>query len=135
MTLICDDMAAVVMGQGKIDACIVGCDRVAANGDVANKIGTFTVGILAKHFGIPLYIAAPTSTIDMACGSGNEIPIEERDESEVKCINGDFICPENVKVMNPAFDVTPAALITAIVTEKGIAKAPFDKSLGEMMGR
>ncbi len=133
VTLICDDMAAVVMREGKINACIVGCDRVAANGDTANKIGTFTVGILAKHFGIPLYIAAPSSTIDLACPTGAGIPIEERDGDEVRRINGELICPADVKVYNPAFDVTPAELITAIVTEHGIAKAPFTQSLAELL--
>lgn len=134
VTLICDDMAAVVMREGKINACIVGCDRVAANGDTANKIGTFTVGILAKHFGIPLYIAAPTSTIDLACPDGAHIPIEERDGDEVRRINGGLICPAEVKVYNPAFDVTPAELIAAIVTERGIARAPFTESLKGLLG-
>jgi len=129
VTLISDNMAAVVMAQGKIDAVIVGCDRVAANGDVANKVGTFNVSILAKHFGIPMYIAAPTPTIDMNCPTGNDIPIEERDASEIKEINGILIAPEGVKVYNPSFDVTPAENITAIVTEKGIVHPPFKESL------
>lgn len=133
VTLICDDMAAVVMGQQKINACIVGCDRIAANGDTANKIGTYTVAILAKHFNIPFYIAAPTPTIDMACQSGAGIPIEERSGDEVRKINGEYICPPQVKVYNPGFDVTPAELITAIVTEKGILYPPFTSSIKNIM--
>lgn len=133
VTLICDNMAAVVMSLGKINAVIVGCDRVAANGDTANKIGTFSVSIIAKEFGIPFYIAAPTSTIDMECLTGEDIPIEERSREEILCINGELIAPEEVKIYNPAFDVTPAANITAIVTEKGIAYPPFKESLKALM--
>lgn len=134
VTLICDNMAAVVMSQGKIDAVIVGCDRVAANGDTANKIGTFSVSILAKHFGIPMYIAAPTTTIDMDCPTGKEIPVEERDASEIVYINDVHVAPVGIKVYNPAFDVTPAENITAIVTEKGVARAPYAESLKKIMG-
>jgi methylthioribose-1-phosphate isomerase len=134
VTLICDNMAAVVMSQNKIDAVIVGCDRVAANGDTANKIGTFNVSILAKYFGIPMYIAAPTPTIDMKCKSGADIPIEERSDEEVLCINGKYIAPEGMKVYNPAFDVTPAENITAIVTEKGIVYPPYTENLRKLMG-
>lgn len=133
VTLISDNMAAVVMAQGKIDAVIVGCDRIAANGDTANKIGTFGVSILARHFGIPLYIAAPTPTIDLACPSGSAIPIEERKAEEILMINGAYIAPETVKVYNPAFDVTPAEHITAIVTEKAIVYPPFQKNLARLM--
>lgn len=125
VTLICDDMAASVMAQGKVQAVITGCDRVAANGDTANKIGTMGVAILAKHFGIPFYIAAPTSTIDMACPSGADIPIEQRGADEVRGFGGVHTAPVDVKVYNPAFDVTPAELITAIVTEKGIVRPPY----------
>lgn len=132
VTLISDNMAAVVMSQGRIDAVIVGCDRVAANGDAANKIGTLNVSILAKHFGIPMYIAAPTPTIDMNCPTGKNIPIEERDESEIKEINGKLIAPEGVKVYNPSFDVTPAENITAIVTEKGVVYPPYKENLAEL---
>jgi len=125
VTLICDDMAASVMAQGLVQAVITGCDRVAANGDTANKIGTLGVAILAKHFGIPFYIAAPTSTIDMACKRGADIPIEQRGADEVRGFGGVRTAPEDVKVYNPAFDVTPAELITAIVTEKGIVRPPY----------
>lgn len=129
VTLITDNMAAQVMSEGKIDAVIVGCDRVASNGDTANKIGTMSVAILAKHFGIPVYIAAPTPTIDMAIESGKEIPIEERDGEEITIINDDYVAPKDVKTYNPSFDVTPAEFITAIVTEKGIVRAPFKEGL------
>lgn len=135
VTLICDNMAAVVMSQGKIDAVIVGCDRIAANGDTANKIGTFSVSILAKHFDIPMYIAAPTTTIDMDCPTGEGIPIEERDASEIVFINDVPIAPEGINAYNPAFDVTPPEHITAIVTEKGIARAPYTESLKEIMNQ
>ena len=129
VTLICDNMAAVVMSQGKIDAVIVGCDRVAANGDTANKIGTFSVSIMAKYFDIPMYIAAPTPTIDMNCPNGSGIPIEERDSEEITCRFGVWTAPKGVKTYNPAFDVTPAQNIAAIVTEKGIVRPPYDKNL------
>ncbi|MGI6090700.1 MAG: S-methyl-5-thioribose-1-phosphate isomerase [Saccharofermentanales bacterium] len=129
LVLICDNMAASVMSQGKIQACITGCDRVAANGDTANKIGTLGVAILARHFGIPFYIAAPTSTIDLSCPTGADIPIEERSADEIRLINGDYICPPEVPVYNPGFDVTPADLITAIVTEHGIIYPPFTGKL------
>lgn len=129
LVLICDNMAASVMSQGKIQACITGCDRVAANGDTANKIGTLGVAILARHFGIPFYIAAPSSTIDLSCPTGAEIPIEERSADEVRLINGGYICPPDVPVYNPSFDVTPAGLITAIVTEDGIIYPPFTGKL------
>ena len=132
VTLICDNMAGVVMSQGKIDAVITGTDRVAANGDVANKIGTMSVAILAKHFGIPMYIAAPTPTIDMNCPSGKDIPIEERDRREITHWYGHQIAPEGVKVYNPAFDVTPHELITAIVTEKGVVTPPFAENLKKL---
>ena len=133
VTLICDNMAAVVMSQGKIDAVIVGCDRVAANGDTANKIGTYSVSLLADHFQIPVYIAAPTTTIDMDCPDGSAIPIEERSADEVLCVNGGYIAPKEVKTYNPAFDVTPAEYITAIVTEKGIVYPPFKENLEKIM--
>lgn len=132
VTLICDNMAGVVMSQGKIDAVITGTDRVAANGDVANKIGTMSVAILAKYFRIPMYIAAPTPTIDMNCPSGKDIPIEERDRREITHWYGHQIAPEDVKVYNPAFDVTPHELITAIVTEKGVVRPPFTGNLKKL---
>lgn len=118
VTLICDNMAASLMAAGKVDAVVVGADRIAANGDTANKIGTYGVAVLAKHHGVPFYVAAPTSTIDAACAIGADIPIEERDASEV------LPCAiEGVEVWNPAFDVTPAELITGIVTERGVFRS------------
>ena len=132
VTLICDNMAAIVMSQGKINAIIVGCDRVAANGDTANKVGTFNVSILAKHFGIPMYIAAPTPTIDMNCSTGKDIPIEERDSSEITCTFGKWTAPKGIKTYNPAFDVTPAEHLTAIVTEKGIVYPPFNENFKKL---
>jgi len=132
VTVITDNMAAVVMSQGKIDAVIVGCDRVAANGDVANKIGTLGVAILAKHFNIPFYVAAPTPTIDLQTATGQEIPIEERDISEITNRFGVPTAPENIKAYNPAFDVTPGQLITAIVTEKGIVSQPYFENLRKL---
>lgn len=135
VTLITDNMAAVIMSQGKIDAVITGCDRVAANGDTANKIGTLGVSILAKYYGIPMYIAAPTPTIDMDIPDGKQIPIEERDRSEVCLINGVRIAPEGVKTYNPAFDVTPHKNLTAIVTEKGIVYPPFKENLKKLFDK
>lgn len=132
VTLITDNMAAEVMKEGKIDAVIVGCDRIASNGDTANKIGTMGVAILAKHFNIPVYIAAPTPTIDMTIASGKDIPIEERNGEEITIINGNYVTQKGVKTYNPAFDVTPAELISAIVTEKGIVRAPFKEGLREL---
>ena len=120
------------MSQGKINAIIVGCDRVAANGDTANKIGTFSVSILAKHFGIPMYIAAPTPTIDMNCPTGKDIPIEERDSTEITCTFGKWTAPKGIKTYNPAFDVTPAEHLTAIVTEKGIVYPPFNDNFKKL---
>jgi methylthioribose-1-phosphate isomerase len=132
VTLICDNMAALVMSQGKINAIIVGCDRVAANGDTANKIGTFSVSILAKHFNIPMYIAAPTPTIDMNCPTGKDIPIEERDSREITCTFGKWTAPKGIKTYNPAFDVTPAENLAAIVTEKGIVYPPFNENFEKL---
>jgi len=129
VTVITDSMAAVVMSQGKVDAVIVGCDRIAANGDTANKIGTLGLSILAKYFDIPMYIAAPTPSIDMSISTGADIPIEERDSREITCRFGVWTAPKGVKVYNPSFDVTPHQNITAIVTEKGIVYPPFDKNL------
>lgn len=130
VTLICDNMAATVMKRGWIQAVFVGCDRVAANGDTANKIGTSGVAILAKHYGIPVYVLGPTSTIDMACPDGDHIPIEERDGEEIKTMwyEKPMALPE-VKCYNPAFDVTDHELIAGIVTEKGICRPPYTKSL------
>lgn len=133
VTLICDNMASIVMKNGWVQACFVGCDRVAANGDTANKIGTSGVAILAKHYGIPVYVLGPTSTIDMDCPDGAHIPIEERDPEEIKNLwyEKPMALPD-VKCYNPAFDVTDHDLITAIVTEKGICRPPFAKSLAAL---
>ncbi len=125
VTLICDNMAATVMAQGKIQAVMVGADRIAANGDTANKIGTYQVAILASHFNIPFYVVAPWSTIDAETVSGAAIPIEERPAKEVTEWGGVQIAPSDVNVYNPAFDITPRELITAIITEKGIYKPPY----------
>ncbi|WP_080448282.1 S-methyl-5-thioribose-1-phosphate isomerase [Bacillus cereus] len=132
VTVITDNMAAMVMSQGKIDAVIVGCDRVAANGDIANKIGTLGVSILAKYYNIPFYVATPTPTIDLKTSTGKEIPIEERDASEVINRFGQYSAPTESKVYNPAFDVTPHENVTAIITEKGIVKAPFTENLKKL---
>lgn len=132
VTTITDNMAAMVMNQGKIDAVIVGCDRIAANGDTANKIGTMGVSIFAKYFGIPMYIAAPTPSIDINTKTGKDIPIEERNSEEVTCRFGVWTAPKGVKVYNPGFDVTPHENITAIVTEKGIVYPPFEENLKKL---
>lgn len=126
VTLICDNMASAVMKKGWVQAVVVGCDRIAANGDVANKIGTSGVAILARHYGIPFYVLGPTSTIDRACPDGDSIVIEERNPDEItEMWYASRMAPEGVKAYNPAFDVTPHHLITAIITEKGIAYPPF----------
>jgi methylthioribose-1-phosphate isomerase len=131
-TVISDNMAGAMMKQGKIAAIVVGADRIAANGDVANKIGTYTVAILAKEHGIPFYVAAPLSTIDFACSDGSKIPIEQRNVKEVTHIAGKQMTPDGVSIENPAFDVTPAKYITAIVTERGIARSPYEDSLQKL---
>lgn len=128
VTLICDNMAAVVMRKGWVDAVIVGSDRIACNGDVANKIGTFTVASLTKQHHVPFYVAAPTSTVDASIPSGDQIPIEERSEDEVASFGGIRIAPEGVRIYNPAFDVTPNDLVSAIITERGIHRRPYDFS-------
>ena len=134
-TVICDNMAAALMRQGRIQAVIVGADRIAANGDVANKIGTYGVAILAHEHGIPFYVAAPWSTIDMATSNGDLIPIEQRASSEVTHINGRQMTPDGVGIENPAFDVTPAQYVTAIVTERGVLRAPYAESIRAMANR
>ena len=132
-TLICDNMASIVMKEGRIDACFVGCDRVAANGDTANKIGTSGAAILAKYYGIPFYVFCPTETIDFNCRTGDDIEIEKRPADEIKTkFFSEPTAPEDVKCYNPAFDVTENELITAIITEKGICRPPYDKSLREL---
>jgi len=128
--VICDNMASMVMSKGKVQAVLVGCDRVAANGDSANKIGTSGVAILAKHYGIPFYVHAPLSSIDRACPTGRDIPIEERAPEEIaEMWYSRRMTPSGVKAYNPAFDVTDKSLITAIVTEKGIIRAPYTQSI------
>jgi methylthioribose-1-phosphate isomerase len=132
-TVISDNMAGAIMRQGKIKAVIVGADRIAANGDVANKIGTYTVAVLAKEHGIPFYVAAPISTVDLETPDGSQIPIEQRNPTEVTHMAGKALTPPGVEIENPAFDVTPAALVTAIVTERGVARAPYRECLARLV--
>jgi methylthioribose-1-phosphate isomerase len=134
-TLICDNMAASVMKAGKVYAAIVGADRIAANGDVANKIGTLGVAILCRHFNIPFYVAAPTSTVDLSLTDGGQIPIEERDSCEITDGMGRKTAPQSVEVFNPAFDVTPAELVSAIITENGVARRPYEQSLAQLCAK
>jgi methylthioribose-1-phosphate isomerase len=134
-TVISDNMAGVMMQQGKIGAIVVGADRIAANGDVANKIGTYTVAVLAKEHGIPFYVAAPISTVDLATPDGSKIPIEQRNAREVTHIAGKQMTPDGVEIENPAFDVTPAKFVVAIITERGIARAPYEESLRVLVQR
>jgi methylthioribose-1-phosphate isomerase len=131
-TVIADNVSASLMRQGKVDAAIVGADRIAANGDAANKIGTYGVAVLARAHGVPFYVAAPLSTIDFSLASGDAIPIEERAAEEVTDANGVRLAPEGVAVHNPAFDVTPAKYITAIITERGVARPSFTESLAAL---
>jgi methylthioribose-1-phosphate isomerase len=133
-TLICDNMAGYFMSKGRISAVIVGADRIAANGDAANKIGTYSLSILAKEHGIPFYVAAPFNTIDLATASGDLIPIEQRSAREVTHVGGIQVTPNGVAIQNPAFDVTPARYITAIVTERGILRSPYPESIRAMAG-
>ena len=135
VTLIADNMAGFLMQQGKIDLVIVGADRIAANGDTANKIGTYSVAVLAQAHGIPFYVAAPTSTIDLKVASGQDIPIEERQAKELREVFGVAVAPPDVQVYNPAFDVTPAKYITGIITEKGIVQPPYSVNLLKLMVR
>ncbi len=133
-TLITDSMAGYVIQTGKVDAVVVGCDRVAANGDVANKIGTYTIAVLAKRHGIPFYVAGPTSSIDLNCPSGKEIPIEQRDAKEVSHMFGKALAPKGIKVFNPAFDVTSHELVSAIITEKGVIQPPYQQNIRSHVG-
>jgi len=134
VTLICDNMAAMVMRNGWIQACFVGCDRVAANGDTANKIGTSGMAILAKYYGIPFYVLGPTSTIDLECKTGSDIKIELRDQDEIKNkFYAKPAAPDRVKCYNPAFDITDNSLITAIVTQKGICRPPYTDNLAKLV--
>lgn len=132
VTLICDSMAATVLAQGRVQAVMVGADRIAMNGDTANKIGTYGVAVLAKHFGVPFYVVAPVATIDVLTGTGAAIPIEERPAAEVVEGFGKRIAPEHIHVYNPAFDVTPHDLITAIITERGAIYPPYSERLTEL---
>jgi methylthioribose-1-phosphate isomerase len=131
-TVLCDNMAAALMRQGRIQAVIVGADRIAANGDVANKIGTYGVAILAKEHGIPFYVAAPWATLDLATAHGDLIPIEQRAATEVTHSNGKQMTPHGVAIENPAFDVTPAKYVTAIITERGVLRGPYEQSIQVM---
>jgi len=133
-TLITDNMVGSLMQRGGIDAVIVGTDRTAANGDVANKIGTYTVAALAARHRVPFYVAAPTSSIDLDTLRGGDIPIEQRNPAEVTEISGKIVAPRGVRVLNPAFDVTPARLVSAIITERGVARRPYRRSLARLLG-
>ena len=133
-TLIADNMAASLMAKGKIDMVVVGCDRMAANGDFANKIGTYSVAVNAHHHGVPFYVALPCSTIDLTLPDGSGIPIEERDKDEVRTLYGVQTAPAQVDVYNPAFDVTPHSLVTGIITEKGVIYPPFKENLSKLFG-
>jgi len=129
VTVIADGMAGHLMQQGEVDVVVVGADRIAANGDVANKIGTYAVAVLAREHGVPFYVAAPLSTVDLATPDGSAIPIEERGRAELARIGDVEILPEGVPVRHPAFDVTPARLVAGIITERGIARPPYAESL------
>jgi len=131
-TVITDNMAGAMMRLGNIDLVVVGADRIAANGDVANKIGTYSVAVLAKEHGIPFYVAAPLSTVDLNTPDGSRIPIEERNEREVTHVGANRLTPIGAQIRNPAFDVTPAKYVTAIITERGVARAPFAESLAQL---
>jgi methylthioribose-1-phosphate isomerase len=132
VTVIADNMAGTVLRDGGVSCVVVGTDRTAANGDVANKIGTYPLAVMARRHGVPFYVAAPLSSIDLACPSGAEIPIEQRSASEITHLGGKQITPRGVKIFNPAFDVTPAELVTAIITERGIAYPPYTESLAAL---
>jgi methylthioribose-1-phosphate isomerase len=133
-TVITDNMSASMMRLGHVDLVVVGADRIAANGDVANKVGTYGVAVLAREHGIPFYVAAPISTVDLATADGAGIPIEERNSREVTHVGSSRLTPEGAHIRNPAFDVTPAKYVTAIITERGIARPPYDESLARLAG-
>jgi methylthioribose-1-phosphate isomerase len=135
VTIITDNMAGYFMQKGKIDCVVVGADRIAANGDVANKIGTYSVAVLAKENGVPFFVAAPISTLDLTLPDGSRIPIEERDPDEVRKVMGVPVTPSDARVANPAFDVTPNRYVNAIITDRGIARPPFQESLQELVNR
>jgi methylthioribose-1-phosphate isomerase len=132
-TVITDNMAGAMMRLGQVNLVVVGADRIAANGDVANKVGTYGVAVLAREHGIPFYVAAPISTIDLNTADGSRIPIEERADREVTHVGSSRLTPEGARIRNPAFDVTPAKYVTAIITERGIARAPFAESLAQLV--
>ena len=132
VTVLCDNAAGWILAQGRVDRIVVGADRIAANGDTANKIGTYPLAVLAREHGVPFYVAAPLSTVDFALASGAEIPIEERPSEEVTAPRGLQITPLGVSALNPAFDVTPARLIAAIITDRGVVEAPFEESLARL---
>ena len=132
-TLITDNMAGHFLKSGRIGCVVVGADRIAANGDVANKIGTYSVAVLAKENGVPFYVAAPISTLDLTLASGDSIPIEQRAAAEVTHVFGTQVAPTGTAVQNPAFDVTPARYVTAIITERGVARAPYEDSLSKLI--
>ena len=132
VTVICDSMSAFLMSQRKIDAVVTGADRIAANGDTANKIGTYGLAIAAKRHNVPFYIAAPISTIDISCPNGAAIPIEERSADEVRRIGEAEIIPNRIKIWNPAFDVTPSDLVSGIITEHGVLTKPYSESIGKI---
>ena len=134
VTLITDSMAGHFLKSGDVDCVVVGADRIAANGDVANKIGTYTIAVLAKENSVPFYVAAPISTLDLSLTTGDDIPIEERDPSEVLEYAGVRVAPEGVKASHPAFDVTPSRYVSAIITENGIARAPYSEALKLLSG-
>lgn len=134
VTLITDNMMGYVMQGNRVDAVVVGADRVAANGDVANKIGTYTVAVLARRHNVPFYVACPTSTVDLACPTGADIPIEQRSQDEVTHIAGTRIAPDGVNTLNPAFDVTDHSLVSAIITEKAVVKPPYGRNLRAICG-
>ena len=133
-TLIADNMAAALMARGAIDLVVVGCDRMAANGDFANKIGTYSVAVNAHYHGVPFYTALPSSTIDLSLSDGSQIPIEQRDKDEVRALGGVQTAPAGVEVYNPAFDVTPHTLLTGVITERGIVYPPFRENLAKRFG-
>ncbi|MGH7442678.1 MAG: S-methyl-5-thioribose-1-phosphate isomerase, partial [bacterium] len=134
-TLITDSSAGALMAAGKVDVVIVGADRVTARGDVANKIGTYTLAVLAKHHALPFYVAAPSSTVDLSLSEGTSIPIEQRSPEEVLFVQGKSIAPKGTQALHLAFDVTPHALISAIITEKGVVRAPYDRNLAGLLGQ
>ncbi len=135
VTLITDSMAGALMRRKQVDLVVVGADRIAANGDVANKIGSYALAVLARAHGIPFYVAAPLSTIDLETASGDEIPIEQRAPEEVLQFAGQPIAPEGIQALHPAFDVTPAELVTAVVTERGVVRPPFGPGLARLRSR